>query len=155
MFNKIKLTGNISSDPEIRLTREGRRTAKFSLMASSMWREEMGGWTEHSACFEVIVFCEETVRWIKSTLKKDDLVYVDGQLSYRYEKDATGANHWTLYVAVSKQTEGVQHLYSPNPELNITDVSSFKTFPEYLDSEAANFEAMNDNFQLDQQHQQK
>lgn len=155
MFNKIKLTGNISSDPEIRFTHTGQRMAKLSLMASSMWREEMGGWTEHSACFEVLVFCEETVRWIKKTLKKDDLVYVNGRLSYQYEKDATGANHWSLFVAVSQQNEGVQHLYSPDPELDITDVSSFKTFPEYLDTEAANFEALNDNFQPNQQLKQQ
>ena len=86
MFNKIKLTGNINSDPDICWTRDGQRTAKFSLMASSMWREEMGGWIEHSACFEVVVFCEETVRLIKNTLKKRGNAYLRKR-NARFDKE--------------------------------------------------------------------
>jgi single-stranded DNA-binding protein len=154
MFNTIKLTGTINEDPEISLTRGGQRTAKFTLMASSMWREEIG-WDEHSACFDVLVFCEETVRWIKAALKKNDLVYVDGKLSYRFEKDALGGNHWSTFVVVSRQNECVQHLYSPNPELGTIDVPGFKNFPESAETEEVLCEPMNDNFQLIQQSQQR
>lgn len=111
MLNKIILKGNLGRDPEIQVTQDGRKIAKFSLATSSMWRDRAQEWHKHTNWHKIIVYRETTVRWIKDVLKKGDLVYVEGKLMYKHHKDKDGNFHWTTYITIS-QDGCVEHLRS-------------------------------------------
>lgn len=111
MLNKIILKGNLGNNPEIQMTQDGRKIAKFSLATSSTWRDEGKEWHKHTNWHNIIVYRLSTVNWIRGVLKKGDLVYVEGKLMYKHKKDKHGNFHWTTYITVSEQG-CVEHLRS-------------------------------------------
>ncbi|MDP4154216.1 MAG: single-stranded DNA-binding protein [Bacillota bacterium] len=130
MLNKIILKGNLGRDPEIQVTQDGRKIAKFSLATSSSWRDEAREWHEHTDWHQVVVFKETMARWIKNAFKKGDRVYVEGRLMYKHRKDKHGNFHWTTYIIVSEQDGCVEHLRSRH--LNLEEEIDSSEFRDNL-----------------------
>lgn len=155
MFNKIIVTGNIVKIPEIQITRDKRQVATFSLTAFSMWKDETGEWREHTACHEIIVFCGQTVDWIKRVLKRGQMVYVEGMLNYRYEKDKRERIYWTPYIVVSEAHGKIQQISPKNPlkSPSTPDPEQEDDFEDW-DGEEGSSEFFDEDFQLNQNVQQ-
>lgn len=160
MLNKIILKGNLGHDPEIQMTQDGRKIAKFSLATSSTWRDATREWHKHTNWHNIIVYRLTTVNWIRDVLKKGDLVYVEGKLMYKHQKDKHGNFHWTTYITVSEQG-CVEYLRSCHLNLEEEMESSGledklegplpeSHAPEILDPEEDSFEDFQSNQHLQQ-----
>ena len=87
-INKVILLGRLGADPEIRMSQDGKKIAKFSLATSESWKDKQSGEKkEKTEWHRVVVFNEGLVNVVQQYLKKGAQVYVEGQLSTRKWKD--------------------------------------------------------------------
>ena len=80
-LNKVMLIGNLGSDPEIRMTPNGSKVAKFSLATSRTWEGKDGSKQEKTDWHRCTVFgklADVVEQWIH----KGDRLYVEGRIEY-------------------------------------------------------------------------
>lgn len=112
MLNKIILRGHLSRDPEIKLTQKGRKIASFFLATNFSWKDEVGEWQTHTDWHQISVFRESTITWIKDVLKKGDMVYVEGKLSYHSWTDKYNQRRFTPHVMIEDWHGRIEYLRS-------------------------------------------
>jgi single-strand DNA-binding protein len=113
MLNKVILTGNIGRAPKIWLTPDRREIATFSLATSKSWKDDFGRWQTYTDWHRVTVFRESIVKWMKRSLNKGDMVYLEGKLTYHSWKDSHNHTHQTAYVVIFGQEGRLEYLRSP------------------------------------------
>jgi single-strand DNA-binding protein len=97
-FNKVIIGGRLGRDPEIHTFEGGDRVARLSIATTEQWtsggeRQEKTDW--HTA----MAFKRAAVAFAERTLKKGDLVIVEGRLENRsYQKE--GQTHHVTEIAV-------------------------------------------------------
>jgi single-strand DNA-binding protein len=83
----INLTGNLTSDPELRFTASGRSYATTRVACSQRRKTETGEWVDGDTCFIDIVIWRGAEAAVEN-LKKGSTVMLSGHLKSRtYEKD--------------------------------------------------------------------
>jgi single-strand DNA-binding protein len=82
MINKVTLIGNLGGDPEVRHLENGAMVARFSLATHENYKDKDGNWQKTTEWHNIVVWRELAERAEKS-LKKGNLVYVEGKISYR------------------------------------------------------------------------
>lgn len=120
MLNRVVLQGNIGRDPRVSLTQEGKEIVNFSLATTQHWKDKTGEWHSTTDWHNVTIFRKSTVGWAKDTLKRGDLVYVEGALSYHHWIDRDGKKRSTAHVCVARDGVVQQFLRSNsihNPSL--------------------------------------
>lgn len=86
-YNRIELLGNLTRDPELRLTASGRSVCGFGLATNRNVKLASGGRREETAYHRVIAW-GPLAEQCHHLLKKGVPVFVAGRLSYRtYTKD--------------------------------------------------------------------
>lgn len=110
MLNTIILIGNLGRDPELQRSQDGKDIAKFSLATSSMPAADTDEWYENTAWHKIIVFREMTARWAKHTLKKGNLVCVEGKLTYKLIKNEQDRSIWLPYIVISNNYGNIELL---------------------------------------------
>jgi single-strand DNA-binding protein len=97
-FNKVIIGGRLGRDPEIHTFEGGDRVARLSIATTEQWtsggaRQEKTDW--HTA----VLFKKAAVAFAERTLRKGDLVIVEGRLENRsYQKE--GQTHHVTEIAV-------------------------------------------------------
>lgn len=111
MINKIYLTGNLGTVPDVRTTQDGREIANLSLATNSSWKNDQGEWQYRTDWYRIVVFREEIVQWAKKSLRRGDSLFVEGKLSYSESEDKLNENQKrkTACIVVSGR-EGHVHL---------------------------------------------
>ena len=112
MLNKVILRGNIGRAPEIKVTQKGRQIATFFLATHFSWKDEDSEWQTHTDWHRISVFRESTIGWIKDTLKKGDMVYVEGKLSNHSWIDKFQQKRFTTHVVIEDFHGRIEHLRS-------------------------------------------
>lgn len=129
MLNKIYLSGNLGSAPEIRKTSGGKEIATLSLATQTSWKNDQGEWQSHTDWHKIAVFRESIVEWIKGSLRKGDNLLIEGKLSYGEVEDKFGQKRKIACIVVSGR-EGQVHLLRPGRvEGSPPTVCSVNEFP--------------------------
>lgn len=89
MINKVTLIGRLGGDPELKTLEGGTAVARFSLATSDSYKDKDGNWQERTDWHNVVVWRDQAERAAK-TLKKGEMCYVDGKVSYRKYTDKDG-----------------------------------------------------------------
>jgi len=80
MSNATVLSGNLTRDPEIRYTREGRASATFGLAVNRRWQQRGSDEWEESVSFFDVVCWRELAENVALSLVKGSRVVVSGRL---------------------------------------------------------------------------
>lgn len=87
--NRIFLTGRLVADPDIRYTPTGNEVAQFRIAVSISYRSKQDptNWQEETS-FITIIAWNKLADKVEKTIKKGDLIFVEGRLRIReYEVD--------------------------------------------------------------------
>lgn len=141
MLNTIILIGNLGRDPELQRTQEGKHIAKFSLATSSMPVIDTDEWYENTAWHKIIIFREMTAHWVKNTLKKGNLVCVEGKLTYKLIKNEQDRSIWLPYIVISNNYGNIELLLPKKPGAQPSaDISTPANESDASDSEPQTLE---------------
>jgi single-strand DNA-binding protein len=87
--NRVFLTGRLVADPDIRYTPTGNEVAQFRIAVSRNYKnkQDPSNWQEETS-FITIVAWNRLADKVEKTIKKGDLIFVEGRLRIReYEVD--------------------------------------------------------------------
>ncbi|MGC9100553.1 MAG: single-stranded DNA-binding protein [Caldisericum sp.] len=87
--NRVFLTGRLVADPDIRYTPTGNEVAQFRIAVNLKYRgkQDQTNWQEETS-FITIVAWNRLADKVEKTMKKGDLIFVEGRLRIReYEVD--------------------------------------------------------------------
>ena len=109
-FNKVILMGNVTRDPEVKITEKGTSIAKLGLAISRKWSTESGEKKEETT-FVDIDFIGKIAETVGKFVKKGDPIHVDGRLKLdQWDDKKTGEKRSKLGV----WGEGMQFLSRPS-----------------------------------------
>lgn len=98
MINKIQLIGNIGNDPEIKTLESGAKVARISVATNENYKDKNGDWQKVTEWHTVICWNDLASR--VEGLKKGQLVYVEGKMTYRKFAGQDGVEkHYAEIVA--------------------------------------------------------
>ena len=106
MINKVILIGNLGRDPETRHLEGGSVVSKFSLATNENYQDRNGEWQTQTEWHNIVCWRSLAERAEKS-LRKGNLVFVEGKLTTRKWQDKDGNDRYTTEVVarVIKQLE--------------------------------------------------
>lgn len=100
-LNKVQLIGNIGKDPEIRMTNNGKKVAKFSLATTDKFGDNV------NTDWHNITVWEKLADVVEKFVRKGSQVYIEGRISYRSYDDSEGNKRYsTDIIANSLQLLG-------------------------------------------------
>jgi len=123
-LNKLTIIGNLGSDPEIRVTKGGKKVANFSVATNEKWTDSAGNQQEHTEWHRVVFF-GAVAEVAEKYLNKGSSVYIEGSLNTEKWQDKSGNDRYTTSVRgrdlimLSGKSENVGNV--------VTDYSSDKT----------------------------
>ncbi|MBN2120747.1 MAG: single-stranded DNA-binding protein [Candidatus Omnitrophica bacterium] len=117
-FNKVFLIGNLTKDPELRYTPQGRAVTTLRVAANRNFRTKTGE-DRKETCFVNVVTWANLAEICNQYLQKGKSVFVEGRLQSRNWQDAQGKNRTTIEVIAEK----VQFL-SPRSQTQEVDLGS-------------------------------
>ena len=79
-INKVMLIGNVTRDPEIRATQDGKEIANLSLATNEKWKDKATGEQKEKAEYHRIVVFGGAVGVVKNYVKKGSKLYIEGSL---------------------------------------------------------------------------
>jgi len=89
--NTVEVTGNITSDPELKITPSGTAVCRFGLAWNRRFQQD-GEWQEEAHFFDVTCW-RDLAENVAESLTKGDRVVVSGRLEQsRWEDKETGQN---------------------------------------------------------------
>tara|TARA_R100000734_G_C3307358_1_gene97938 strand:- start:184 stop:573 length:390 start_codon:yes stop_codon:yes gene_type:complete len=110
MLNKVTLIGNITKDPDIRQTSDGRELANFSLATNEKWKAKDGTPKEKVEYHKISVFSQGLVGVVKNYVKKGTKLYIEGQLQTRKWTDNNGVDKYTTEIVLQNFNSNLQLL---------------------------------------------
>ena len=97
MFNKVTLIGNLGRYPEIRHFEGGSQVAKFSIATNENYKDRSGEWQTRTEWHDIVCWGPLAQR-VENSLKKGNLVFVEGKLTHRKWQDKEGNDRYTTEV---------------------------------------------------------
>ena len=124
-INKVILLGRLGADPEIRMSQDGKKIAKFSLATSESWKDKQSGEKkEKTERHKVIIFSSGLADITEKYLKKGSLIYIEGQISTRKYTDQSGIEKYITEIVlqgyncqltmIDNRSENSENLSSPS-----------------------------------------
>ena len=99
--NKVILVGNVGKDPEIRRTQDGRSFANLRIATSESWRDKASGEKkEKTEWHAVVVFNDNTTKFVEQYVKKGSKLYIEGQLQTRKWQDKDGQDRYSTEIVL-------------------------------------------------------
>ena len=99
-INKVILLGRLGADPEIRMSQDGKKIAKFSLATSENWKDKQSGEKEKTEWHKVIIFSSGLADITEKYLKKGSLIYIEGQIGTRKYTDQSGIEKYITEIVL-------------------------------------------------------
>ncbi|WFU52206.1 single-stranded DNA-binding protein [Bradyrhizobium pachyrhizi] len=115
--NKVIIMGRLGKDPEIRRTQNGAEVCNLSVATSERWKDKRDGeMKEKTEWHNVIVWNENTIKFIDKNVAKGDQVYLQGKLQTRKWQDQSGNDKYSTEIVVPQfaQTEDFQKIWERN-----------------------------------------
>ena len=90
-INKVILLGRLGADPEIRVSQEGNKIARFSVATSETWKDKSTSEKkDRTEWHKIVIFSPGLSEIAEKYLKKGSLIYIEGQLRNRKYTDQSG-----------------------------------------------------------------
>jgi len=113
--NKVILVGRLGSDPEIRVSQEGNKIARFSIATSETWNDKnTNEKKEKTEWHRVVVFSKGLAQVIENYVKKGSQVYLEGQLRTNKYTDQAGIEKFSTEVHLTNYNSEFKMLDSKN-----------------------------------------
>ena len=99
-INRVVLVGNLTRDPELRTTPNGKSVCTLGLAVNEGYKNDAGEWVEKPNFFDIVVWgaqAESCSRY----LSKGRPVAIDGRLSHRTWEDKDGGKRSKVEVIAS------------------------------------------------------
>lgn len=106
-INRVTVTGNLTSDPELRHTQSGTAVCSLRIAVNDSYKDPSGQWVERPNYFNVVVWGAQGEN-CKNYLSRGRPVAIDGRLSWREweAKDGSGKRQSVEIVADQVQFLG-------------------------------------------------
>ena len=125
--NKVILLGRLGGEPEIRVSQDGTKIARFSVATSESWKDKTTNEKkEKTDWHKIVIFSAGLSEIVEKFLKKGSLVYLEGQIRSRKFNDQAGIEKTTTEIILQgyncqltmldNKSEDFQKLNSPNVE---------------------------------------
>mgnify|MGYP001216565183 FL=1 len=113
--NKVILVGRLGSDPEIRVSQEGNKIARFSVATSESWNDKnTNEKKEKTEWHRIVVFSKGLAQVIENYVKKGSQVYLEGQLRTNKYTDQAGIEKFSTEVHLTNYNSEFKMLDSKN-----------------------------------------
>jgi single-strand DNA-binding protein len=97
-INRVLITGNLTSDPDLRMTSSGKSVCKLRIACGTRRKDQASGeWVERPNYFDVVVWStqgENAARF----LSKGRAVAIDGRLQWREWETADAGKRQTVEI---------------------------------------------------------
>jgi single-strand DNA-binding protein len=124
------LSGNITRDPEFRVTTNGKGVASFGLAVNRRYQVD-GVWQEQTSFFDVVAWSDLGQRAVAS-LHKGDRVIVTGRMEQRTWEGGDGAKRSKVEIVASDIGASVRFA-----EVQVARITRLETGPPGADAVAA------------------
>lgn len=98
--NKVILLGNVTRDPDLRYTSDGRAVCSLGIATNRVWKDSNGE-QQSVAEFTNLVVWAKAAELIAQFVKTDDRLYVEGRLQTKKWEDKNGIIRYTTEVVVN------------------------------------------------------
>ncbi len=113
--NKVILIGRLGSDPEIRVSQDGNKLAKFSIATSETWNDKTTNEKkEKTEWHRIVIFSKGLAEIIEKYVKKGSLVYIEGQLRTNKYTDQAGIEKYSTEIHLTNYNSEFRMLDSKN-----------------------------------------
>ena len=100
-INKVMLLGRLGADPEIRVSQDGKKIARFSLATSESWKDKSTNEKkEKTEWHKIVIFSSGLAEISEKYLKKGSLIYIEGQISSRKYTDQSGLEKYITEIVL-------------------------------------------------------
>ena len=100
-INKVILLGRLGADPEIRVSQDGKKIARFSLATSESWKDKSTNEKkEKTEWHKIVIFSSGLAEISEKYLKKGSLIYIEGQISTRKYTDQSGLDKYITEIVL-------------------------------------------------------
>ena len=100
-INKVILLGRLGADPEIRVSQDGKKIARFSLATSESWKDKSTNEKkEKTEWHKIVIFSSGLADISEKYLKKGSLIYIEGQISTRKYTDQSGLEKYITEIVL-------------------------------------------------------
>ena len=141
-INKVILLGRLGGDPEIRVSQEGNKLAKFSLATSENWKDKnTNERKEKTEWHRVVIFSKGLSEIAEKYLKKGCLIYLEGQIQTRKYTDQSGTEKYTTEIVLQgfnsqltmldNKSDNVDSISSPNVDNSVREKSKNDDFKNF------------------------
>ena len=101
-INRVKISGNLTRDPEVRTTAGGTAVMKFGIAVNDRKKDSDGNWTDYANFVECTLFGARATA-LQNILHKGMKVCIDGKLQYSsWEDKETHKNRSKIEVIVNE-----------------------------------------------------
>jgi single-strand DNA-binding protein len=102
MINKVILVGNLTADPEMRATADGKYVTNLRV-ATNVYtgKDDAGNARQATEYFKLVVF-GKTAEFASQYATKGRLVYAEGRVQTNNWEDKSGAQRTTIEVIVDE-----------------------------------------------------
>ena len=100
-INKVILLGRLGADPEIRVSQDGKKIARFSLATSESWKDKSTNEKkEKTEWHKIVIFSSGLAEIYEKYHKKGSLIYIEGQISTRKYTDQSGLEKYITEIVL-------------------------------------------------------
>ena len=99
--NKVQLIGNVGNNPEIELTKNGKKFVKLSIATNNTYTNKEGEKIKDTQWHPVIFWGKKAEVAEKFILKGQE-IYVEGSLNYRNYEDESGEKKYVFEIISSE-----------------------------------------------------
>ena len=118
-INKVILIGNLGSDPEMRVSQDGKKIARLSLATNESWKDKSTGEKkEKTEWHKVVIFSPGLSDVAEKYLKKGSSVYIEGQIQTRKYTDQAGMEKYITEIVLNQYNSTLTMLNSKDNSFN-------------------------------------
>ena len=140
--NKVILLGRLGGDPEIRVSQDGTKIARFSIATGETWKDKnTNEKKERTDWHRIVIFSPGLSEIVEKFLKKGSLIYLEGQIRSRKYTDQAGVEKTTTEVVLQgynchltmldNKSDDFQKLNSPNIENSNSEKKSENSVQDF------------------------
>jgi single-strand DNA-binding protein len=100
-LNKVELIGRLGKDPEVKSLSNGSKVANFSVATSETWKDKRSGEKqEKTEWHNIVVWNENTIKFVEDYVHKGDLVRLEGKIQTRKWEDKDGVDRYSTEIVI-------------------------------------------------------
>lgn len=94
-LNRVQIIGNVTKDPELRVTTSGQNVLTISVATNERWKDKASGEMKERSEFHNVVVWGELALEVQKHMKKGNRAYVSGRVQTRTWETQTGQKRYT------------------------------------------------------------